>query len=108
MTICRITLPRPGVTFERPPENNFIDKLAWDKLQRLGIEPSGLCDDATFLRRAYLDVIGMLPTAAEAKAFLADPTPNKRALLVDRLLERPEYALLADALRRKEGEPVAA
>jgi hypothetical protein len=92
VTVCRITIPQPGVTFARPPENNFIDKHAWDKLQRLGIEPSELCDDATFLRRAYLDVIGMLPTAAEARDFLADPAPNKRALLIDRLLERPEYA----------------
>jgi hypothetical protein len=92
VTVCRVTIPQPGVKFARPPEHNFIDRLAWDKLERLGIEPSGLCDDATFLRRAYLDVIGMLPTADEAKAFLADQTPNKRALLVDRLLERPEYA----------------
>lgn len=92
VTVCRVTIPQPGVKFARPPEHNFIDKLAWDKLQRLGIEPSDICDDATFLRRVYLDVIGMLPTAAEAKAFLADPAPNKRALLVDKLLERPEYA----------------
>ncbi|QDU27951.1 Bacterial Ig-like domain (group 2) [Anatilimnocola aggregata] len=92
VTVCRITIPQPGVTFTRPPENNFIDRLAWDKLQRLGIEPSEMCDDATFLRRAFLDVIGVLPTAAEAKAFLADPAPNKRSLLVDRLLDRPEYA----------------
>ena len=48
---CRITLPRPDVKFPRPPEHNFIDGLAWDKLERLGIEPSPLCDDATFLRR---------------------------------------------------------
>lgn len=92
VTVCRITIPQPGVKFARPAENNFIDKLAWDKLERLGIEPSELCDDATFLRRAYLDVIGVLPTAAEAKAFLTDAAPNKRALLVDKLLERPEYA----------------
>ncbi|WP_254507972.1 DUF1549 and DUF1553 domain-containing protein [Anatilimnocola floriformis] len=92
VTVSRVTIPQPGVKFARPPEHNFIDKLAWDKLQRLGIEPSDVCDDATFLRRVYLDVIGMLPTAAEAKAFLADATPNKRALLVDKLLERPEYA----------------
>lgn len=54
MATCRITLPHPGIRFTRPPENNFIDKLAWDKLERLGIEPSPLCDDATFIRRVFL------------------------------------------------------
>lgn len=92
VAVCRITIPRPGVEFARPPEHNFIDRLAWNKLQRLGIEPSPLCDDATFLRRAHLDVIGTLPTAAEARAFLADADPDKRARLVDALLDRPEYA----------------
>ena len=92
VTVCRVTIPRPDVKFTRPPEVNFIDKLAWDKLQRLGIEPSGMCDDATFARRAYLDVIGTLPTAAEARAFLADKAADKRAKLVDTLLARPEYA----------------
>lgn len=92
VAVCRVTIPRPGVKFARPPEVNFIDGLAWDKLQRLGIEPSGLCDDATFLRRASLDVIGTLPTAEEARAFLADNSPDKRRKLVDALLDRPEYA----------------
>jgi hypothetical protein len=92
VTVCRVTIPRPGAKFTRPPETNFIDKLAWNKLERLGIEPSGLCDDATFLRRASLDIIGTLPTADEARAFLADTSSDKRAKLVDRLLERPEYA----------------
>lgn len=88
---CRITLPRSNVTFDRPPVANFIDELAWNKLQRLGIEPSGRCDDATFLRRASLDVIGTLPTADEVTAFLSDTAADKRARLVDRLLERNEY-----------------
>lgn len=92
VTVCRVTIPRPGVKFDRPPEVNFIDRLAWDKLERLGIEPSGICDDATYLRRAYLDVIGTLPTSDEARAFLADKSPDKRAKLVDALLARPEYA----------------
>jgi hypothetical protein len=92
VTVCRVTIPRPDVQFARPPEINFIDKLAWDKLQRLGIEPSGLCDDATFLRRAHLDVIGTLPTAEEARVFLADASTDKRSKLIDKLLERPEYA----------------
>jgi uncharacterized protein DUF1549/uncharacterized protein DUF1553 len=92
VTVCRITIPRPGVGFARPPENNFIDRHVWDKLQRLGIPPSDQCDDATFLRRAFLDVIGTLPTSAEARAFLADKRSDKRARLVDHLLGRPEYA----------------
>jgi hypothetical protein len=90
--VCRITLPRPGVAFPRPPEANFVDRHVWDKLTRLGIPPSDLADDAEFLRRVYLDTIGTLPTASEARAFLASKEPDKRAKLIDRLLERPEYA----------------
>lgn len=92
VAVCRITIPRSGVQFVRPPENNFIDRLVWDKLQRLGIPPSGLADDATFLRRVFLDTIGTLPMAAEAREFLADTDPAKRSRLVDRLLQREEYA----------------
>jgi hypothetical protein len=92
VNVCRITLPRPGVKWARPAEANFIDKHVWDKLERLGIPPSELADDATFLRRVYLDTIGTLPTAAEASAFLASSAPDKRAKLIDALLERPEYA----------------
>ena len=89
---CRVTLPRPGVTFPRPPEANFVDQHVWDKLAALGIPPSGPADDAEFLRRVYLDTIGTLPTAAEARAFLADKDAAKRAKLIDALLARSEYA----------------
>lgn len=89
---CRITLPRPQQTFQRPAEYNFIDTLTWDKLRRLGIPPSELCDDATFLRRASLDVIGTLPTPDQVRAFLNDPATDKRQRLIDDLLERDEYA----------------
>jgi len=92
VAVCRITIPQTGVQFVRPPENNFIDRLVWAKLERLGIAPSGLADDATFLRRVSLDTIGTLPTAAEARDFLADTDTGKRARLVDRLLARNEYA----------------
>ena len=61
------------------------------KLRELRIRPSGLCSDAEFIRRAYLDAAGILPTRMEVETFLADPSPDKRARLVDALLERPEY-----------------
>jgi len=91
LAVCRVTLPRQGVVVGRPPENNFVDSLVWDKLQRLGIRPSGLSDDATFLRRVQLDTIGTLPTPDEVREFLADDSPDKRDRLIGRLLERPEY-----------------
>src|SRR5437868_3411786 len=66
--------------------HNFIDELAAEKFRELGIEPSLLCDDATFIRRAYLDAIGTLPTAEDTRAFLASDDPDKRGKLIDRLL----------------------
>jgi hypothetical protein len=65
---------------------NFVDELAAAKFRELGIEPSPLCDDATFIRRAFLDAIGTLPTTEETRAFLAATEPDKRTRLVDRLL----------------------
>jgi hypothetical protein len=92
VAVFRVTVPRPGVKFQRPPEVNFIDTHAWNKLERLGIPPSELADDAAFLRRVFLDTIGTLPTAKEARDFLASTDAKKRAKLIDQLLERPEYA----------------
>lgn len=92
VTTCRVTLPRLEQKFERPVEQNFVDGLAWKKLQRLGIPPSPLCDDATFLRRVSLDVIGTLPTVERARTFLNDTAADKRQRLIDELLERYEYA----------------
>ncbi|MBI5397121.1 MAG: DUF1553 domain-containing protein [Verrucomicrobia bacterium] len=88
-----------------------IDKLVFGKLKQLKIQPA-LCSDAVFVRRAYLDVIGTLPTAKEVREFLQDPdTKNKRRLLIDRLLEREEYAdywamRWGDILRIKAEFPV--
>ena len=65
---------------------NFVDELAVAKFRELGIEPSPLCDDATFVRRAFLDCIGSLPTIDETKAFLQATEPDKREKLIDRLL----------------------
>ncbi|MFN0196685.1 MAG: DUF1549 domain-containing protein, partial [Planctomycetaceae bacterium] len=91
VSVCQITVPRTGVTFPRPAESNFIDGLVWNKLERLGIPPSEPADDSMFLRRVHLDTIGTLPTADEARTFLADTDPNKRSKVIDRLLEREEY-----------------
>jgi hypothetical protein len=75
-----------------PPPMTQIDKLVFAALARDGIEPSGVCTDAVFVRRAFLDVIGTFPTAAEAREFLLDKKPQKRAALIDRLLAREEFA----------------
>ncbi|MBC8351736.1 MAG: DUF1553 domain-containing protein [Planctomycetes bacterium] len=66
--------------------NNFVDELAEKKFRELGIEPSPLCDDATFVRRVYLDVIGTLPTVEEATSFMESAEADKRNKLIDRLL----------------------
>ncbi|MFO0948280.1 MAG: DUF1553 domain-containing protein [Planctomycetota bacterium] len=82
----------PGFVWNNPPEANYIDKHVFAKLNQLQILPSDVCTDEEFVRRVYLDVTGMLPTMDEARAFLADADPAKRAKLIDRLLEKPEYA----------------
>jgi hypothetical protein len=81
-----------GFHWNKPLENNFVDTLVNRKLSQLQISPSELCSDEEFIRRVYLDVIGVLPTVAESQAFLADSDPRKRSKLIDVLLERPEYA----------------
>ncbi|MFH0945690.1 MAG: DUF1553 domain-containing protein [Planctomycetota bacterium] len=69
-----------------------IDELVFDRLEEKGIQPARLSSDGAFVRRVFLDVIGTLPTAGEAKAFLLDSDADKRAELIDRLLERDEFA----------------
>src|SRR5262249_55945620 len=94
MRSVRITYlePRAGFTWSNPPEATYIDKHVFAKLRLMTILPSDLCTDAEFIRRAYLDVCGLLPTSEEATRFLADKAPDKRAKLIDSLLERPEFA----------------
>ena len=72
--------------------NNKIDELVVAKWKKLGIQPSELCTDHEFVRRAYLNVIGTLPTAQEARTFILDKDPNKRSAIINRLLERDEFA----------------
>ncbi len=93
---ARIAVPFPGElpleVFRKADRHNFIDDLVLEKLQQMRIPPSDLCTDSEFLRRAYLDATGILPSGEEARRFAADPDPRKRSRLVDALLERPEFA----------------
>jgi hypothetical protein len=85
--ICTVVVP-----YAKTPElagwksNNFVDELAAAKFKEIGIRPSKLCDDSTFLRRAYLDAIGTLPSVDESMAFLDSKDPAKRKKLIDKLL----------------------
>ena len=96
IAVCDVMIPRPEVipaeVYAQLPRNNFIDELVWQKLQRLNITPSPVCDDHTFLRRATTDISGRIPTLEEVNAFLADTSADKRSKLIDRLLEEPEFA----------------
>ena len=90
---------------------NKIDDIVFGQLKRLNITPASLSSDAVFVRRAFLDVIGTLPTGDEARAFIDDQSSSKRTALIDRLLERPEYAdywamKWGDVLRIKSEFPI--
>ncbi len=98
---------RPGFQWVEPSTSNAIDEAVFAKLRRLRLNPSERCDDATFIRRAFLDLLGLLPTAEESQHFVRDVTLNKRALLIDALLGRPEFAdqwalKWSDLLRNEE------
>ena len=110
--VCNLSIPLAEVPANAPaiviPRKNYIDDLVQAKWKELKLTPSPLADDATFLRRAYLDAIGTLPTPDEVRAFLADKSPNKREKAVDRLLARNEYADFwavkwGDLLRNQRG-----
>ena len=90
-----LVLPK-GLKFEYPsePEVNYVDALIASKLQKLRISPSDLCDDETFIRRAFLDVIGIPPTVEEYGQFMASAEADKRAKLIDELLGRKEFSEL--------------
>jgi hypothetical protein len=91
---ARITYlePRKDFVWSNPPENNYVDRHVFAKLRMLNILPSEPCSDSEFHRRAFLDLCGILPTAGEVRAFLADRAADKRSQLIDRLLDRPEFA----------------
>ncbi len=98
---------RPDFRWNAPKENNAIDQHVFAKLKKLRINPSEVCSDNVFVRRAFLDAIGRLPTADEAKDFVADSSTDKRSKLIDSLLSREEFAdywalKWADILRTEE------
>ena len=87
-----LSIPKlPNFKFPDEPAANYVDTLVYNKHKKVRITPSGLCDDNTFIRRLYLDVIGQLPTAAAVEKFVDDKSPDKRAKLIDELLGRPEF-----------------
>jgi hypothetical protein len=105
VSLFRVMVPRPGEPARNTlPQFNLIDKHVDAKLAKLNIAPSAVCDDADYLRRVYLDLTGTLPTPEEAKQFLLDSSPNKRAKLAELLVAKSEFADLwalrwADLLR---------
>lgn len=110
VAVFRATIPS-GLDISKhpfPANRGYIDEHVFQRLSVLGIPPSELAGDTEFLRRASIDVRGSLPSASEAAAFLADPDPDKRLKLIDRLIDTPEYASYfalrwADLLRNRRG-----
>ncbi|MEZ6120831.1 MAG: DUF1549 and DUF1553 domain-containing protein [Pirellulaceae bacterium] len=103
-------LPSPDSNTTEPSSRqvrNYIDQHVFAKLDRLRVPFAGECDDRTFLRRVYVDVLGRLPTVEEARSFLEDPDAEKRMALIDRLLQQDEFAdhwalKWSDLLRNEE------
>ena len=99
VAFSRLRVPFPNrvdsAAYDRMPRANFVDGLVQARLRTLRLLPSGPASDGEFLRRIYLDVLGILPTPAETRAFLSDNTPGKRATLIRRILDREEYVDLA-------------
>ncbi|HWF46763.1 MAG TPA: DUF1549 domain-containing protein [Bryobacteraceae bacterium] len=95
VTFSRLRIPYPyhlqEAVFKNAPHHNYIDNAILKHLEALHIPPSPPASDAEFIRRAYLDAAGILPTAAETEAFVKDSSPNKRTRLIDALMKRPEF-----------------
>jgi hypothetical protein len=110
-TAATSTVPSPFESRAVLTPKSRIDKLVFGRQEQLGVQPANICSDAVFVRRAYLDVIGTLPTAQEARTFILDQDPNKRSTLIDHLLQREEFAdywamKWSDLLRVKAEFPI--
>jgi hypothetical protein len=94
-----IVLPNESAAnWKKPPVNNYIDELVYDRLQKLRLQPSDLCDDETFLRRVYLDLAGTPPTVDQYYEFINDKNADKRAALIDSLIASDEFTDVWTAL----------
>ncbi|WP_417394569.1 DUF1549 domain-containing protein [Gimesia chilikensis] len=107
----RATIPLGIEVANLPEKKNLIDEAVFGKLKELGIPPSPVADDATFMRRVYIDITGGTPSEEEVKSFLADKDPAKRDKLIDKLIDSPAYAdYFANkwnmVLRNKKLQPV--
>jgi hypothetical protein len=110
VAVFRATIPLGAPVENVPVAKNFIDELVFKKLKTVGMPPSVLCDDSTFIRRSCIDIAGRLPTAEETKRFLADKDPAKREKWIDALLDSTDYAEYfankwSALLRNKRGAP---
>ena len=92
VAVARVTVPyRVVPAAPSPPEKGFVDPLVAARWRQMGLAPSGPCTDAEFMRRLYLDVLGILPLPDEIRAFVASGDVRKRERLIDAVLARPEY-----------------
>ncbi len=92
VAVFRATIPLGAPVDRLPPQRNLVDEHVFKKLKLLGLPPSDLCDDSTFLRRVTIDIASRLPTSNETEAFLADTNPNKRDQWIEALLDSTDYA----------------
>ena len=90
--VFRALVPLGATVTQLPPAKNFIDEHVFASCKKLGLPPSPLCDDGTFIRRVTIDIAGRLPTLEETQEFLADKDADRYEKLVDRLLASPDYA----------------
>lgn len=92
VAVFSASIPLGASVENLPVAKNFIDEAVFANLKEIGIPPSPVCDDATFLRRVTLDITGRLPTEEETAAFLNSGDPDKRDRAIDDLLRSPDYA----------------
>ena len=92
VAVYSASIPLGAQVDQLPPTKNFIDEQVFSNLKLIGVPPSAVCDDATFLRRVTLDVAGRLPTDEEVTLFLANPENERRDQVIDRLLQSSDYA----------------